>query len=70
MRACTLRKISRFFFSTSIVCPNIGMTRSVEKNEFQCQGALLEHAHVMGLVCMHASFLDALASLELVMEGD
>ena len=55
MRACTLRKISRFFFSTSIVCPDIGMTRSIEKNEFKCQGAVLEPVHAMGLVCMHAS---------------
>ena len=26
MRACTLRKFSRFFFSTGIVCPDIEMT--------------------------------------------
>ena len=55
MRASTLRKFSIFFFSTGIVCPDIEMTRSVEKNEFRSQGAVLEPVHVMDLVCMHAS---------------
>ena len=40
VHVCTLRKISRLFFLTGIVCPNIGQTRTVEKVEFQCQGAV------------------------------
>ena len=31
-----LKEIIRLFFSTGLVCPNIGKMRSVEKIEFQC----------------------------------
>ena len=45
LRACTPQNISRFEFSSDLVCTNIGWTSSVEKIEFQCQGAALEPVH-------------------------
>ena len=62
MRA-RLGKFIRLFFSTGIVCPNIGKMRSVGKIEFQCQEAV--QGGVQGAiqgpvdarsvrVCMHA----------------
>ena len=43
--ACTLRKFLRFLILTGIVFNDIGKTRSFEKVEFQCQGAVQGPMH-------------------------
>jgi len=45
---------SRYVFSTGKVCSDKGKTRSVEKIEFQCQGALQRPVHA---ACMRACTL-------------
>ena len=45
VHVCTHRKISRFSFSTGIVFPDLEKTRSVEKIEFQCHGAMQGPVH-------------------------
>ena len=54
LRLCTLWNCYRFFFSTGKVFSDKGKTRSVEKIEFQCQGALERPVHTR---CMRACML-------------
>ena len=57
MRA-RLEKISRFVFSTNIVCPYMEYTRLVGIIEFQCQGAVQWPVHARCLrACTHGGCL-------------